>query len=215
MPSALSSRLLPLSAHVRLVYALALGLLCTVFVGLAADVHWGILVGLTTMALVFVLLNLMVLWPMTTPQTADHAVREEYRPVLEELLIVAASVVAMVGMGLVLVIEKDHQGALAAAIGLTGVFLAWGMLHMMYTTQYAHHYFSGGEGGLDFNQRNSPCYVDFLYFSFSVGMTYGTTDVNIESTAVRRIVVRHALLSFLFGTVILASGVSLVSGVLT
>lgn len=230
--------LLPLSAHLRLVYALALGAIVTLFTALAADLHWGVLVGLTAMALAFVTLNWLVLWPMGTERTRQHAIRDRYNPLTEELLVVAASLVSMGGMVMVMIIDRSGRGPVAALIGLVGVFLSWAMLHLMYATQYAHVYFSGTSGrseetpaaiasapegateagpvgrGLDFGVPDPrPCYADFLYFSFMVGMTYGTTDVGVLTTHLRAMVLRHGLLSFVFGTVILATGVSLVSGI--
>ncbi|WP_129661829.1 DUF1345 domain-containing protein [Rothia uropygialis] len=209
-------RLLPLSAHIRLLYSLVLGVLTAFFTTLGADVKWGVLVGLTVVALAFVTLNGAILWPMDADETQRHSLREQYNPVLEELLITIAAVVSMVGMVMVMVIDDSGRGSLAALIGLAGVFLSWAMLHVMYATQYAHFYFSGDKaGGLDFGEPGKPCYVDFLYFSFMVGMTYGTTDVGVLTSRLRAIVLRHGLLSFVFGTVILATGVSLVSGIFT
>ncbi|MUN55644.1 DUF1345 domain-containing protein [Kocuria koreensis] len=209
-------RLLPLSAHVRLLYSLVLGILVGFFTTLGVNVSWGVLVGLTVVALAFVVLNWLVLWPMDPDQTQRHAMRERYNPVLEELLITIVAVISMVGLVMVMVIDDSGYGSLAALVGLAGVFLAWAMLHVMYTTQYAHVYFSGHEsGGLDFGKPGKPRYIDFLYFSFMVGMTYGTTDVGVLTTTLRAFVLRHGLLSFVFGTVILATGVSLVSGIFT
>lgn len=208
--------LLPMSAHLRLAYALALGAIAALITAAFTDLSWAVLVGLTGVALTFVVLSWAVVWPMDTRETAKHAVRDSYNPLFEEVLIAAAAVISLVGMVMVMILSHDGRGPLAAAVGLIGVFLAWAMLHLMYATQYAHLYFDGEQvGGLDFGQDKDPCYADFLYFSFMVGMTYGTTDVGVLTTPLRSVCLRHGLLSFVFGTVILATGVSLVSGIFT
>jgi uncharacterized membrane protein len=92
----------------------------------------------------------------------------------------------------------------------------WGMLHLMYVARYAHRYYTDPVGGIDFNNpREQPAYRDFFYFSYNLGMTYQVSDTNVSSTAIRAVVLRHCLLSWVFGTVILAATINLVAGVFT
>jgi uncharacterized membrane protein len=88
-------------------------------------------------------------------------------------------------------------------------------LHLMYTTRYAHHYYSEPVGGIDFNSDDPPSYRDFCYFSYNLGMTYQVSDTGVSSAAIRSVVLRHCLLSYLFGTVILAATINLVAGLIT
>ena len=55
-------------------------------------------------------------------------------------------------------------------------------------------------------------YTDFAYFSFGLGMTYQVADTNVRTDAVRRIVLAQTLLAYLFGAVILATVINLVTG---
>jgi uncharacterized membrane protein len=103
----------------------------------------------------------------------------------------------------------------AAAIGLVGVFLTWAMLHLMYTGRYAYLYYSEPLGGINFNSNDQPSYRDFIYFSYNLGMTYQVSDTDVSSTAIRSVVLRHCLLSYIFGTVILAATINLVAGLVT
>jgi uncharacterized membrane protein len=95
---------------------------------------------------------------------------------------------------------------------VTGV---WGMIHVMYTARYAHQYYSEPEGGIDFNTDDPPRYADFFYFSFNLGMTYQVSDTNVSTTALRSMILRHCLLSFFFGAVIIAATINLVAGIFT
>jgi len=80
----------------------------------------------------------------------------------------------------------------------------------VYTLRYADLYYQH-EGGLDFNQTEEPDYRDFAYLAFTIGMTYQVSDTNLRLKAVRRTALRHALLSYLFGAVIIAMTINIVA----
>jgi uncharacterized membrane protein len=205
----------PASAPVRLASSLVVGVVVLLAVGLWGSRLLGVLSGIAAMAALFVLTGLVVLWPMTPEGTRSNAHREDYHPHLEELLVVVAALGGLVAIVAGLVIGNSSTRNSAAAIGLAGLFLAWAMLHLMYTTRYAHHYYSEPVGGIDFNSDDPPSYRDFFYFSYNLGMTYQVSDTGVSSTAIRSVVLRHCLLSYLFGTVILAATINLVAGLIT
>ena len=84
--------------------------------------------------------------------------------------------------------------------------------HQVFTIHYAYMYYDRQNSqcgpGLQFPNTNQPSFWDFAYFSFAVGMTFGTTDVAVVQTRFRTTVLRHGLLAFLFNTAILALTVS-------
>lgn len=91
------------------------------------------------------------------------------------------------------------------------VMLAWLLVHLAFTFRYAHIYYAGEKShfkqhanGLEFPGDTKPDYFDFAYFSFTIGMTFQVSDVVIKSKAIRRLSLVHALLSFVFNTVIIA-----------
>ncbi len=69
--------------------------------------------------------------------------------------------------------------------------------------------------GIDFNSDDPPAYSDFLYFSYNLGMTYQVSDTDVSSSLIRRVVLRHSLLSYVFGASILATTINLVTGIVT
>jgi uncharacterized membrane protein len=101
---------------------------------------------------------------------------------------------------------------------LAAVVAAWTLTHTAYTLRYAHLYYreddGDGEGGLCFPGGASPCYFDFAYFAFTVGMCFQVSDVTITSPAIRRAVLGHSLLSFAYNTAILALALNLTFGLL-
>jgi uncharacterized membrane protein len=206
---------MPTTATARLFVALIVGCVVGVAVALVSSVPLGVLSGIAAIAAAFVVTGVLVLWPMRAEATHRFVVREDFRPVVEELFVVAATLGGLTGIALLLVLGDSHSQNSAAAIGLAGVFMNWAVLHMMYAARYAHHYYIEPVGGIDFNSDERPAYRDFLYFSYNLGMTYQVSDTSVSSAAIRSVVLRHCLLSYVFGTVILAATINLVAGIVT
>jgi hypothetical protein len=102
--------------------------------------------------------------------------RENYRPHVEELLVAAAAFGSLALIVVLLVVGDSGTRNYAAAIGLIGLFLAWAMLHLLYTARYAYLYYSEPVGGIDLNSNDPPSYRDFFYFSYNLGMTYQVSE---------------------------------------
>jgi uncharacterized membrane protein len=174
-----------------------------------------VLATISAGATIFVVAGWIVLWPMDAAATRRTVQREDFRPVAEEIVIVAAALAGLVGIVVLLLLGGSGSGPAAAAIAPGGVFMAWAGLHLMYATRYAHLYYEIAGGGIDFNSDDPPTYRDFLYFSYNLGMTYQVSDTSVSSTVIRTVALRHCLLSYVFGTVILATTINLVAGIVT
>ncbi|GGU97973.1 hypothetical protein GCM10010260_37530 [Streptomyces filipinensis] len=209
------SKWLPLSAVPRLACAVVVGTAVGAVVGSATRREMGILSGTATTEAVCVVAGWLVLWPMDAAATHRNARREDLRPVLEELVVVATSLGGLVGIVLLLLLNGSRTGHAAALTALAGVFLAWAALHLMYAARYAHIYYDASAGGIDFNSDLPPTYRDFLYFSYNLGMTYQVSDTAVSSPVIRAMALRHTLLSYVFGTGILATTLNLVASMIT
>ncbi|MEU7293659.1 DUF1345 domain-containing protein [Streptomyces exfoliatus] len=208
------SHWLLLSAVPRLVASSVLGALVGAAVGLPTTTPLGVLAGIATAETIFVVTGWLVLCPMDAVDTRRNVRREEFRPVAEELAVVGAALCGLVAIVALLLVGRDLSHA-AAATALCGVFMAWAALHLMYATRYASIYYASPGGGIDFNSEERPRYVDFLYFSYNLGMTYQVSDTNVSTSALRAVVLRHCLLSYVFGASILATTINLVAGIVT
>ncbi|ALO06561.1 putative membrane protein [Streptomyces venezuelae] len=206
----------PVDAVPRLVAAAVVGAATGALVGLLWDTPLGILAGIATAETLFVVAGWLVLWPMDAAATHRNVRREDFRPVLEELVVVGTAVCGLVGIIVMLMVGHSDLGHAAAATALCGVFMAWAALHLMYAARYAYDYYAlHPGGGIDFNTHDPPRYSDFLYFSFNLGMTYQVSDTNVSTSSLRAIVLRHCLLSYVFGASILATTINLVTGIVT
>lgn len=160
-------------------------------------------------------------WRLIT--RADAAETERVATVADETrgtsaaIILGASAASLVGIIFNLVEAADAEGfdrASAIAGALVTVVVSWFVVHTLYTLRYADlHYREGagvefaGESGVE-----RPDYRDFAYLSFTIGMCYQVSDQALRTRGLRRTVLVHSLLSYVFGVVIIASGINVVGG---
>src|SRR5206468_10783845 len=95
---------------------------------------------------------------------------------------------------------------------VAGVFLAWLLLHVMYSLHYAKLYYGEIDHddanvfrkGLAFpGNKDVVDYWDFVYYSFTIAMCFQTSDVTVISPYMRRLTIFHATVSYLFALAIL------------
>lgn len=105
-------------------------------------------------------------------------------------------------------------------IYFAALFAAWIQLHMGFAIYYAKHYFSlnplpAADGpnpqGFVFTGNDEPVFTDFLYVAFAVGLTYAMSDVNLEDFRIRRMVLVHSVVSFLFYSTVISAMLNLVT----
>ena len=153
----------------------------------------------------------------TPDETREFATREDDGRVATSILLVSASVVSLVGVGLALFKASNAntrgQAALTVASLLT-VALSWVVVHTVFTLRYAREYYTTPIGGIDFKAHDEdPDYQDFAYIAFTIGMTFQVSDTDVQGRKIRRTVLRHSLLSYLFGAVILAVVINVIAGI--
>ena len=192
--------------------AATLGVAVAVVVGRTTSTTTGLLLGWDTVAAVYTAWLVFVLMRRDAEQTARRATTTDPDRVATDVILLAAAVGSLVAVGAVLVrADRDDGGELVGVgLGVASVVLSWALVHTVFTLRYAALYYGEPAGGIDFGSPELPTYRDFAYLSFTVGMTFQVSDTPVQSTAVRRTVLRHALLSYLFGTGILATTINLV-----
>jgi uncharacterized membrane protein len=147
-------------------------------------------------------------------RTRALAMREDETRIAADLVVLIACIASLVGVGFILLKASAARGLAVAGmtgLGVVSVLLAWAIVHTVFTIRYADLYYSGG-GGIDFNEKDDPDYRDFAYLAFTIGMTYQVSDTNLQTKSLRRTALNHALLSYLFGTAIIAVTINIVAG---
>ena len=164
---------------------------------------------------------LATIWPIIA--RADHsrsellARREDEKRGAAALLLIGASVASLLGVGFALGAAGGSNGAvrvlLIGAAVLT-VTLSWLVVNTVYTLRYADLDFAEPGGVLfgDSDGGQQPEYRDFAYVAFTIGMCYQVSDTTLRAARIRRTALTHALLSYLFGVVIVGGAVNLIAG---
>jgi uncharacterized membrane protein len=161
--------------------------------------------------------------PLLTPDYLRRNARQEDLPVTfmfgVVLLVVAVAVYSLFQ----LINEKGQPDPVQLCLALASVAAAWLTIHTMYALHYAHLCWLDDDvtdareddtpretvQGLEFPGDDQPGGLDFLYFSFVIGMTAQTADVDTTTQQLRRVVLVHSIFAYLFNTVIVAAAVNL------
>jgi len=198
---------------VRIVVAAAAGI--AVALAVANTLGWRFaLCGWVVAAGVYVVWTRLILGGMDADQTRRYATREDPTRWASDAVIMSASVASLGGVAYVVAAaSRSGAGAVeAAVVGILAVAASWFAVHTLFTVHYARLYYSGEPGGINFHDPELPRFRDFAYVAFTVGMTFQVSDTEIGLTSIRATVLRHALLSYLLGAVVLAVTINLIAG---
>lgn len=174
---------------------------------------------------VFCLVNLVIVavrfWNADAVRTRRYAEADDESRAGARLMTTAAAIVSLVGD--VFLMVKAHQGQ-QSDLGLVGlavatVALSWLVVQVEYALHYADQFYADGYGiifrdhGRD-EPVTDPDFRDFLYVALTVGMSYAISDTDLNSRRMRRRVTGHALLSYVFGSAIIAVTINAVASFL-
>lgn len=194
---------------------LVVGLIVGVTIGFTASWWYAAVGGWASACAVYILWVWLVVGRFDGQTTRVHATREDPGRAASDLLVVCVTVASLGAVAILLLHTSQAKGGaqvIGAMMALLSVALSWTLLHTLYMLRYARLYYQPPVGGIDFNDDEDPRYVDFAYLAFDLGMTFQVSDTSIRSTQLRAVILRHTLLSYVFGAVILASTVNLVAG---
>lgn len=179
--------------------------------------HYAPVVGWIAAAVVYLVWTWAVIRPMGSDETREHALHNERDGTrhLSHAILVAASLTSLAGVAMLLYATSGQRPDLAAGIvGVLSVVCSWITVHTVYTLRYARLYYSAPDPqrpGMDF-EGEPPAYLDFAYVAFSIGMCYSVPDTGLTNRKVRMSVLSQGMLSYMFGTIIIATTLNLVSG---
>ncbi|MBD3748592.1 MAG: DUF1345 domain-containing protein [Sphingobacteriales bacterium] len=192
-----------------------------ILVILKVDIRSRVILGWDTFCLSMVLLS-WVLFFSTTPDELC-AVVEEQDDGLKVIFIIVLIAVCFSLFGTLLLLsskgESTFNKVFHTIVSLSPVLLSWILLHTTFAIRYAHLYHDHNKlntgsnvGGINFLTKDHPDYIDFAYFSFVIGMTFQVSDVQVNSRVIRRFVLMHSLISFMFNTIIVALTINTIAG---
>ena len=196
----------------RLIVSLAAGAAAAVVVALLGPVRLSVLVGWAVAASGVLGWVWRISWPQDHVGTKRLA-EDEGRTRVTDAAVLVAAVASLVAVldGVLSASRQDAVAVAAVALAVVDTILSWALVNTVFALTYARLYFAGGAGGILFEDDQRPAYSDFAYLAFTVGMSFAVSDATLASTQIRKVGLGHALLSYLFGTVLLAVAVSLLT----
>lgn len=162
--------------------------------------------------------------PHMSPQFLQKNALNEDIPVWIIFLVVLATIITAIATMFILINQEHTAHWLELVIAIAAVPLGWASIHMIAAQHYAHIYWQPQSteiadnhsghvppvGGIEFPRTAQPCGMDFVYFSYVIGMTAQTSDTSITTTAMRSVNLIHSIISFFFNAALLAAAVNIV-----
>jgi uncharacterized membrane protein len=210
---------------------LLISMVCGIIVGLLLPSDWRVntrlLLGWNAGAfLYFILAGTMILTASHEKISRRAEAQDEGRFVIL-ILTILASAMAIGAILAQLATVKDMKGLpkdLHIALAAATIVSAWALIHLMFALHYAHEFVmeraatgarpAKERGGLIFPGPEAPDYVDFLYFSYVIGVASQTADVEISSPSMRSIALVHCVLAFFFNSAVLALTINIAAGLI-
>lgn len=211
-------RHVPRRAHVRLLAAGGAGLLAALLVPARLGLASRLLAAWDVAALVLAAFAWVIILASGVQETQGHAATQDPGRRAVGVLVIVTSAVSLLATAVILRQARSCPPAmreLFVALCILAVAGAWVLTHTAYALRYAHLYYRDdqeGVGGLSLPGDAAPAYLDFAYFAFTIGMCFQVSDIAVSSPQIRRAVLGHSVLSFLYNTAILATAINLAVG---
>ena len=196
----------------RLAVCAAIGLAAGGLASVFAPPQVATVIGWDSAALTYAARVAMTLGPVSAKEISGWSAQEDEGRWAITLILTAA-----VGASFFAIFDMVSNKSSGWILGLAAftILSSWTLLHTAFAAHYAHRCFAGGpeKAGLDF-PGEKPRFSDFVYYSFTIGMTFQTSDVDTRTSEMRSLTLVHGAISFVFNTVIIAISVGLASGLI-
>jgi uncharacterized membrane protein len=202
--------------HARAMQRILVGFMAGVLVGVVVSrfAKWeaAVLAGWDAAELTFLLAVWTVILQSDASRTRQWATREDVTRDTARLLLLGASVASLVAVALVIGFGGVSRGVMVTVAVVT-VVVSWTLVNTVFTLRYADLYYRAPPGSVLFGGVDpDPDYRDFAYLAFTIGMAYQVSDTDLRDRFVRRTVLGHAVLSYVFGVVIVGTAVNVIAG---
>lgn len=149
--------------------------------------------------------------------TKKAAMSEDDSRAASEAILVGANIASLVSVAFALIAASSTHGIVKSgitALVVLSVVLSWAAVHVVFALRYARLYYAQ-DGGIDFHSEVAPDFKDFLYVALTIGMTFQVSDTDLNAKAIRMTALRHALISYLFGVVVVSTMINVIATLLT
>lgn len=202
-------------ALVRVLISLFLGFIALIVITFAGYPNYALLIGWNTVSITWILWTVLLLRDPNAQKTESIAKREDPGRKAVDTLLVLSSLGSLVAVAILIARVGQIQGANQLSLTLLGVLTiisSWLLVHLVYTIRYAALYYKNG-GGISFNSHQAPNFIDFLYLSITVATSFQVSDTPVSRREIRKIISHHVVISYIYGTVIIATAVNILLNV--
>ena len=149
----------------------------------------------------------LVVYTASPAKTRDRAGSVDRADLYLLAALVLVLLLGTLGVGVILTAvghRSTPDSRLLVGLSVGAVVFSWLLLHTAFALHYARLYYDWAEElgdwrkGIIFPGTADPAYMDFLYLSFTVGLTYAVSDVNITDPKPRRLILSQSVIAFFF-----------------
>ena len=214
-------RMLPVQ---RFVISVVVAVICYLLL-LASnlEVMIKVMIAWSVFALSYIITSCIVFFTQSSQDIQKHSSQEDGSRIYVFLLVVITSFASLFTVLLLMLSRNttDTPQMIFIPVAISCMLFSWLMVHTIFAFHYAHLYYSDDTSdstkhaeGLEFPGEKKPDYIDFVYFSFVIGMTFQVSDTAVTSRSIRRLVILHGLLSFGLNTFVVALTINLIAGLM-
>ena len=182
-----------------------------------------VMIAWSVFALSYIITSCIVFFTQSSQDIQKHSRQEDGSRIYVFLLVVITSFASLFTVLLLMLSRNktDTPQMIFIPVAISCMLFSWLMVHTIFAFHYAHLYYSDDTDdstkhaeGLEFPGEKKPDYIDFVYFSFVIGMTFQVSDIAVTSRSIRRLVILHGLLSFGLNTFVVALTINLIAGLM-
>ena len=186
-----------------------------VAVALSGWAH-GVMIGFDIAAVIFLISVLPLLRNSNAEEMREASRRNDANRAMLLVITAATSIAVLAAVMGELGAEGPPKG-LTIALVVATLVLTWTFGNTVFALHYAHLFYLAGDNGkdgagLDFAGTDEPEYWDFVYFAFTLGMTFQTSDTGVETTQMRKVALGHSMIAFVFNLGIVAFTINVLGG---
>lgn len=180
-----------------------------------------VILAWSSFSLFMILISWITFFTTSSKQVCIRAKEQDESRAITFLIVLVSVCISL--LGTLFLIQNTDEGVRSQELhiiaSLLSVVFSWILLHTIYTLRYAHLYYSASlenpkanPSGLDFPETKEPDYLDFAYLAFVIGMTFQVSDIRVTSPVIRRFVLLHGLIAFVFNTIVVALTINIIAG---
>jgi uncharacterized membrane protein len=185
--------------------------------------HWSlisrVLVSWNCGVALFLVLIYLWMTNLTAEQICSRYIEEDSSASFIVVLVTLAALLSLIAIVEPLATIRHVAGTERIAhfaLATATLIDSWLLVPTIFTAFYADMFYSADQQNrpMRFPETDMPVFWDFAYFSFTIAAACQTADVLTTRGSIRKVVIAHELISFLFNASILGFAINVTAGLI-